>query len=87
MLPCHAERCLSIDPDGSITALIFYDWKGVYHYVFLHTKHEESLWPRLGPCPGSRAHKNIQVYEVVQARTSSKKVCAGLLMPHRKLFK
>jgi hypothetical protein len=37
MLPCHVERRLSIDPDGGITALNFYDWKGTYHHVFLHT--------------------------------------------------
>jgi hypothetical protein len=39
MPPCHAERRPSVDPDGSITALIFYEWKGAYHHVFLHTKH------------------------------------------------
>jgi hypothetical protein len=40
MLPCHAERRLSTDPDKSITALIFYDHK----YMKERTKVEERMW-------------------------------------------
>jgi hypothetical protein len=37
-------------------------------------------------CPGRRADKNIQVYELVRARTSSKKGLCRFTDAHRKLF-
>jgi hypothetical protein len=69
MLPCHAERRLSIDLDGSVTALIFYDWKGAYHHVFLHTKHMRKVSDLARAAEPTRIYKVCtSLYELVQAQ-------------------